>query len=250
MRNRDQTTERVHQFLKSAQFTTSDHIIIFSGAGMSAESGISTFREKGGLWEEYAIEEVATPEAWARDPHKVLNFYNMRRKQLLEVEPNEGHHAIAELQREFNLRVITQNVDDLHERAGTSDVLHLHGELRKARSTADDTRVYSIEGWALNWGDQCELGSQLRPQVVWFGEMVPAMDEAVDLLAHCRLMIVIGSSLQVYPAASLVQMIEASCPLIVIDPHPVQTYGTGPLLHLESGASAGMNLIQSVLKSF
>ncbi|WP_421752046.1 SIR2 family NAD-dependent protein deacylase [Croceimicrobium sp.] len=250
MRNRDQTTERVHQFLKSAQFTTSDHIIIFSGAGMSAESGISTFREKGGLWEEYAIEEVATPEAWARDPQKVLNFYNMRRKQLLEVEPNEGHYAIAELQREFNLQVITQNVDDLHERAGAEDVLHLHGELRKARSTAHPDQVYPIEGWELNWGDHCDFGSQLRPHVVWFGEMVPAMDEAIAYLEDCALMIVIGSSLQVYPAASLVQMIKSTCPVIVIDPQSVQTYGTGPLLHLESGASEGMNLIQSVLKSF
>lgn len=246
----EKTAQGLYKFLSKAQFTTSQSIIVFSGAGMSAESGISTFRDKGGLWENHPIEEVATPEAWRKDREKVLDFYNMRRKQLLSVEPNEGHKTIATLERDYNLKVITQNVDDLHERAGTQQVLHLHGELRKARSTVDPSLIYPIDGWALDMGDRCEKGSQLRPHVVWFGEMVPAMDEAIDYLDDCRLMVVVGSSLLVYPAASLVQMIDPTCPLIVIDPEEVPVQSGGPILHLKLGASEGLNLLHNVLKSF
>lgn len=235
--------------LNTAQFTTSDSIIVFSGAGMSAESGISTFREKGGLWEQYPIEEVATPEAWRKDREKVLNFYNMRRKQLLEVEPNEAHYKVADLERDFKVQVISQNIDDLHERAGSTNVLHLHGELRKSRSTINPNWVYPIEGWELNIGDTCARGSQLRPHVVWFGEMVPAMDDALRLAEDCGLMIVIGSSLQVYPAASLLHNIPSTCPLVLIDPEPIEFSASGPYLQILAGASEGMKLISSVLKN-
>lgn len=241
---------QLEDFLKLAQFTTSDSIIVFSGAGMSAESGISTFRDKGGLWEKHPIEEVATPEAWQRNPQKVLGFYNMRRQQLLSVSPNEGHQIIAELEKEFSLKVITQNIDDLHERAGSTAVLHLHGELRKARSSVDEELVYPIKGWELNMGELCEKGSQLRPHVVWFGEMVPALEEAIKQLEDCGLMIVIGSSLQVYPAASLVQMVPPSCPVVLIDPEPMSVQGSAPYFQIRSGASEGLNLISSVLKHF
>lgn len=235
--------------LNSGQFTTSDSIIIFSGAGMSAESGISTFRDKGGLWEQYPIEEVATPEAWRKDRAKVLEFYNMRRKQLLEVEPNAAHLILAELEHHFKVQIISQNIDDLHERAGSTHVLHLHGELRKARSTVNPNWVYPIEGWELKLGDTCERGSQLRPHVVWFGEMVPAMDEAMRLVENCGLMIVIGSSLQVYPAASLLHCIPSHCPLVLIDPEPIEFRASGPYLQIRAGASEGMKLISSVLKN-
>lgn len=250
MYNSEKISQELYNFLTKAQFTTSRSIIVFSGAGMSAESGISTFREKGGLWEEHDIEEVATPQAWVKNPKKVLNFYNMRRKQLLETKPNRGHELIAEMEADFNLRVITQNVDDLHERAGSKDVLHLHGELRKARSTQDEALIYPLEGWELNIGDTCEKGAQLRPHVVWFGEMVPAMDIAIDQLQECGLMIVVGSSLMVYPAASLVQMVDSSCPVLVIDPQKVDARAAGPLWHLPLGASEGLEILSSVLKSF
>lgn len=242
--------QRLNNFLIKAQFTTSRPIIVFSGAGMSAESGISTFRDNGGLWDQYPIQEVATPQAWRADREKVLDFYNIRRKQLLEVDPNPGHYQVAELEKSFNLKIITQNIDDLHERAGSKRVLHLHGELRKSRSSMDDSLVYDIEGSTLNIGEKCERGSQLRPHVVWFGEMVPAMDEATEWLRDCGLMIVIGSSLQVYPAASLVQMMEPDCPVVLIDPAEVSSMARGPVLHLSKGASEGMQIVAEVLKAF
>src|SRR5512137_2579365 len=148
-------------------------LVVLTGSGISAESGLKTFREMGGLWETYDVTEVATPEAWERNPQLALRFYNERRKALLEAVPNKGHHDLAELEKDFDVRIITQNVDDLHERAGNSNVMHLHGELNKSRSTADPRLVYDIQGWELNWGDKCEKGSQLRPHIVWFGEPVP-----------------------------------------------------------------------------
>jgi len=249
MAHSEKIAEKLKELLMSAQFTTSQAIIVFSGAGMSAESGISTFRDNGGLWEQYRIEEVATPEAWRANRAKVLDFYNQRREQLLAVEPNEGHFLVADLERDFNLQVITQNVDDLHERAGSQKVLHLHGELRKSRSSLREDLVYDIEGPFLNIGDKCELGSQLRPHVVWFGEMVPAMDQAWPLLENCGLMVVIGSSLQVYPAASLVQDLELTCPVVLIDPDESFSSPRANSLHLQMGGSEGMRLLHSVLKS-
>jgi len=196
-------------------------LIVLSGAGMSAESGIRTFRDMGGLWEEYDVMEVASPEAWENDPVLVQRFYNERRKQLLQCEPNEGHKGLAELENHFDVSIITQNVDDLHERAGSSDVLHLHGELRKAQSSADPAMVYEIEGWELKMGDRCEKGSQLRPNVVWFGEPVPAMVEAAQKTARADIFVVIGSSLNVYPAAGLIGYAPSNASLWLIDPEVV-----------------------------
>lgn len=195
-----------------------EHIVVFSGAGMSAESGLKTFRDSGGLWEEYNVYEVATPEAWAADPHKVLHFYNLRRRQLLGVSPNPAHRALAELESAADVSIVTQNIDDLHERAGSSQVLHLHGELRKARSTSDEALILDIEGGDLNWGDLGPDGAQLRPHVVWFGEMVPMMDPAAEIVRRADRLLVIGTSLNVYPAAGLVHEAPAGIPVHVFDP--------------------------------
>lgn len=216
--------------------------LLFTGAGMSAESGLATFRDQGGLWEQYPIEEVATPEAWRRNPQRVLDFYNLRRAQLLAVEPHPGHYAAAALQARSGIPIITQNVDDLHERAGAQAVLHLHGELRKAQSTVDPQLIYPIEGAALDWGMCCEKGSQLRPQVVWFGEAVPAMEAAYPWLELCDFMIVVGSSLQVYPAASLVLDLIDRVPVLVIDP---QAPGEPRAFHYPFPASEGLPLWES-----
>jgi NAD-dependent deacetylase len=193
-------------------------IVVLTGAGISAESGISTFRDNNGLWRQYRFEEVASPEAWARDPQMVMEFYNIRRKQLLEVEPNPAHYALAELEKNFRVRIVTQNVDDLHERAGSTGVLHLHGEIRKARSTVDESLVYDIDGWELKIGDLCEKGSQLRPHVVWFGEPVPNIMKATGIIRSAEIIIVIGTSLKVYPAAGLLQYAHSSAVKYLIDP--------------------------------
>lgn len=193
-------------------------LVVFTGAGISAESGIKTFRDAGGLWEEYRIEDVATFEAWERDQDLVLNFYNQRRKQVMEAKPNEAHLFIAELQNHFDVQVITQNVDDLHERAGSKQVLHLHGEIMKARSTVDENLVYSLKKADIKKGDLCEKGSQLRPHIVWFGELVPEMDKANLLAHHSDLFLVIGTSLNVYPAAGVVNYVPAYAPTWVLDP--------------------------------
>ncbi|MFO7852391.1 MAG: SIR2 family NAD-dependent protein deacylase [Bacteroidota bacterium] len=196
-------------------------LVVLTGAGMSAESGIRTFREMGGLWEEYDVTEVATPEAWESQPELVQRFYNERRKQLLECKPNKGHKGLAELEKYFDVHIITQNVDDLHERAGSSKVLHLHGELRKAQSSADPTLVYEIDGWEIKMGDTCEKGSQLRPHVVWFGEPVPAMVEAAKITSQAEIFVVVGSSLNVYPAAGLLGYAPRDANLWLIDPADV-----------------------------
>jgi len=193
-------------------------ITILSGAGISAESGISTFRDSDGLWENHRIEDVATPEAWHRNPKLVLDFYNLRRKQLAEVEPNAAHFAITQLEQKFDVQVITQNVDDLHERAGNQNVLHLHGELKKVRSTAYPYQVYDLEGWELLMGDVCENGHQLRPHIVWFGEEVPNLPVAAQIVSESDAVIIVGTSLNVYPAASLYQYAKPNCPIWIIDP--------------------------------
>jgi len=198
---------------------------VLSGSGISAESGLKTFRDMGGIWETYDVTEVATPQAWERDRSLVLRFYNERRKALLEAEPNEAHNILAGLEKEYNVQIITQNVDDLHERAGSSQVLHLHGELRKARSTADSNKVYQIDGWELKEGDLCEVGSQLRPHVVWFGEPVPAIEEAVPLVSAADIFLVIGTSMNVYPAAGLLHYLGEEVPVYVIDPAEVSPVG-------------------------
>ena len=177
------------------------NVVVFSGAGVSAESGLRTFRDSDGLWEQYRIEEVATPEVWQRDPLKVLHFYDLRREQVLAARPNAAHEAIARLQAHFHVDVVTQNIDDLHERAGSKQVMHLHGEILKARSTADPTLVTRINGPSLRLGDRCALGSQLRPHIVWFGEEVPLIPVAAALITKADKLLIVGSSLQVYPAA-------------------------------------------------
>ncbi len=222
------------------------HIVFLTGAGMSAESGISTFRDSNGLWENHAIEDVATFEAFERDKELVLEFYNARRKQLFEVEPNEGHNLIAGLEQDYQVSIITQNVDDLHERAGNKSILHLHGELRKVRSTVDERLVYYWEK-DVNVGDKCEKKSQLRPHIVWFGEAVPAMNEAIEIVNSAEIVVVIGTSLQVYPAASLMDYAQPSAKIFYIDPKPsISSSGTVTVLSLT--ASEGMReLIENYL---
>lgn len=194
------------------------NLVILSGAGMSQESGLKTFRDMGGLWEQYDVTEVASPEAWERNPELVLRFYNERRKQLFEAKPNAGHLGIAELEKWFNVQIITQNVDDLHELAGSTNVLHLHGELRKVRSTIDSNLIYTMKNWELKIGDCCKLGSQLRPHIVWFGEAVPAISEAIPIVENADVLVVVGTSLAVYPAASLVNYTPAETPVFIVDP--------------------------------
>lgn len=198
------------------------HLVVLSGAGMSAESGISTFRESGGLWEQYSIEEVATPEAFSSNPELVLEFYNQRRAQLDKVKPNRGHEIIAELEKQFKVTVITQNVDNLHERAGSTNILHLHGELTKVRSTEHSSLIYDIGTKNIKLGDVCEKGAQLRPHIVWFGEAVPAMDAAIPLVNSADILVVIGTSLNVYPAAGLVSYTKPDVPKYIIDPNNVE----------------------------
>lgn len=193
-------------------------LVVLSGAGISAESGISTFRDANGLWENHHIEEVASPEGFARNPELVLEFYNLRRRQLKEVKPNKAHQILAELEDDFDVHIITQNVDDLHERAGSSKVMHLHGELRKARPVNSETDAIVWED-DLHLGDLDENGIQLRPHIVWFGEMVPEMDNAKEIASNADVFLVVGTSLQVYPAAGLVHYVPENCDIFVIDPN-------------------------------
>jgi NAD-dependent deacetylase len=196
-------------------------LVVLTGAGMSSESGIKTFRDSGGLWEEYDVTEVATPEAWIKNRNLVLRFYNERRRQLAASKPNKGHLGLAGLEKHFDVQIITQNIDDLHERAGSTKILHLHGELTKARSTVDPSLLYDIGYKDINPGDNCEKGSQLRPHIVWFGEEVPMMDEAATLTADADIFVVVGSSMNVYPAAGLINYAPARASLWLIDPKEV-----------------------------
>jgi NAD-dependent deacetylase len=193
-------------------------VVVFTGAGVSAESGIKTFRDSGGLWEEYDINDVATPQAFVKNPELVLDFYNQRRKQVIDATPNAAHKALAELEKKFEVHVITQNIDDLHERAGSKKVLHLHGEIMKAQSTRFPQLIYDVKQKEIKMGDLCEKGFQLRPHIVWFGEMVPMMEPAIDLVANCDVLIVIGTSLDVYPAAGLVNYAMEDSKKYLIDP--------------------------------
>jgi NAD-dependent deacetylase len=196
------------------------NLVVLSGAGVSAESGLKTFRDSGGLWEGYDVRDVATPEAWHRNPELVLQFYNQRRKALKRAEPNQAHLELALLEKIFKVNIITQNVDDLHERAGSSSVLHLHGELLRARSSVNPELSCLINGDELKIGDRCQLGSQLRPDIVWFGEEVPKMPQAQDIVSKADLFLVIGCSLVVYPAANLVNFVPNSAKCFLIDPAP------------------------------
>lgn len=226
---------------------TKKKLVVLSGAGISAESGIPTFRDANGLWEGFDVMEVATPEGWRKNRELVLDFYNQRRKAAINVRPNAGHLALADLEAHFDVTIITQNIDNLHEQAGSSNVLHLHGELFKSRSTLDENLVYDIEGWELKLGDKCEKGSQLRPHVVWFGEMVPMMEPAVQEAVSADIFIVVGTSLLVYPAAGLLDMVGENIPKYIIDPK-LPAVSSRPNLHLfEESAGTGMAKVADIL---
>ena len=222
-------------------------LVVLSGAGISAESGIPTFRDSGGLWEGFPIEDVATPEGWQRNPVLVLDFYNQRRKKALEVKPNRGHEILAELEADFDVTVITQNVDNLHERAGSSRVIHLHGSLFESRSTKDESLIYPIKGWELKIGDMCEKGSQLRPNIVWFGEMVPRMEMAASLGAQADIFVVVGTSMVVYPAAGLIDYVPQEVPKFIVDPGVPEVRRLDNLHFISEKASLGMETVKKKL---
>lgn len=223
-------------------------LVVFTGAGMSQESGLKTFREMGGLWEQYNVEDVASIEGWYRNPQLVMDFYNQRRKQLLEAKPNAGHFGIAKLEDLFDVNVITQNVDDLHERAGSTKVLHLHGELMKVRSTVDHDLVYTMDHWELKFGDKCEKGSQLRPHIVWFGEPVPELYNAIPIVEKADILVVVGTSLAVYPAAGLINYAKPEIPIFVIDPNlPVVIRKN--VTFIEEKAGKGVEVLLEKLKN-
>ncbi|MFC4817596.1 SIR2 family NAD-dependent protein deacylase [Flavobacterium sp. GCM10023249] len=220
-------------------------IVVLTGAGMSAESGINTFRDSNGLWENHDIMDVASPEGWRKNPALVLDFYNKRRAQLKEVKPNRGHEILAEMEQEYEVQIITQNVDNLHEKAGSTTILHLHGELTKVRSVAD-------EQYILDWTEDLHLGEtdanghQLRPHIVWFGEAVPAIEDAIPMMEEADVVIIIGTSLQVYPAAGLMHYAQPHVPVYYIDPKPATIYDlANPLKVLAMSASEGLEKVRS-----
>lgn len=225
-------------------------IVVLTGAGISAESGVSTFRDSNGLWENHRIEEVASPVAWENNQELVLDFYNQRRKQLFEVEPNDGHLWLLKLEEKYDVQIITQNVDDLHERAGSSNILHLHGELKKVRSTYDPNLVYTLKHWELKKGDNCELGYQLRPHIVWFGESVPMIEKAISIVSDADILIVIGTSMVVYPAASLINFVGNDIPKYYIDPKAFHVQGISNLKIIKEKASVGVpKLVDQLMKN-
>ncbi|GAA4841768.1 NAD-dependent deacylase [Algivirga pacifica] len=225
-------------------------IAVLSGAGISAESGIATFRGADGLWEGHRIEEVASPEGWAANPDLVLDFYNQRRKQALEVEPNAAHYGIAALEQHHEVTVITQNVDNLHERAGSTNIIHLHGELFKSRSTVDESLVYEMDHWELKKGDLCEKGSQLRPHIVWFGEMVPMIEPSVEVIMQADVVIVVGTSMVVYPAAGLVDYARPDAPIYVVNPEvPNFEFRPAMVHYVQKRATEGVKEVVELLVS-
>ena len=222
-------------------------LIVLTGAGISAESGIATFRDSGGLWEGHKVEDVATPEGWRRNPELVLDFYNQRRKKALEVKPNQGHEILAELQTSFDVTIITQNVDNLHERAGSRKVIHLHGSLFEARSSRNSALIYRLENWQLNLGDVCELGSQLRPNIVWFGEAVPMMEVAAEIASTADIFLVVGTSMVVYPAAGLIDYVPDKVKKYVVDPKKPDILHVPNLEFIAEKASLGMKKVKDLL---
>lgn len=224
-------------------------IIVLTGAGMSAESGIATFRDSGGLWDKYPVEEVATPEGFMRNPKFVLDFYNVRRKELLASKPNAGHYELAALEKDFDVRIITQNIDNLHEQAGSTQVTHLHGELMKVQSVRNPNLIYelSADKPEIHVGDKAEDGAQLRPFIVWFGEAVPKIEEAIELSSQADIYIVIGTSLNVYPAAGLLNYAPSHIPIYLIDPKEVAS-GRKDVVFIQKGASEGMKWLAEKLR--
>jgi NAD-dependent deacetylase len=221
-------------------------IVVLTGAGISAESGLKTFRDSDGLWEGYDIAEVATPEAWQRNPQLVQDFYNMRRKSVLEAEPNAAHYALAQLEEKYEVTIITQNIDDLHERGGSKKVIHLHGIITRSQSSINPELTYPINGWELTMDEVCELGSPLRAHVVWFGEPVPMIETALEICSDADIFILIGSSLAVYPAAGLINYVPKKAPKYIIDPHipPINQRG---FIRIEEKATIGVPLLISEL---
>ena len=222
-------------------------LVVFTGAGISAESGIKTFRDSGGLWEQYDINEVATPQAWAKNPQLVLDFYNARRKQIIEATPNDAHKKLVELENDFDVHIITQNIDNLHERAGSQKVLHLHGDITQSRSTIDSSKIYPIKGFDIKMGDVCELGSQLRPHIVWFGELVPQMENACFIAEKADLFCVVGTSMAVYPAAGIIEFVGRGVQKYVIDPNDLTINNIPNLVFIKQKASVGLSTLASML---
>lgn len=219
-------------------------IIVFTGAGVSADSGISTFRDSDGLWANYKIEDVCTPEALKHNRAQLVEFYNIRRKELLEKEPNAGHKALVDLENYFDVEVITQNIDDLHERAGSSNITHLHGELRKLRSSRNENAIVPLEGWEQKLDDKHADGSLLRPFVVFFGESVPMLEKAIDIVRTADILIVVGTSLAVYPAASLIHFIKPSVPIYLVDPNtPTLSGVSNKVHHIKEKSAIGLPLL-------
>lgn len=223
-------------------------LVVLTGAGISAESGIPTFRDADGLWEGFDVMEVATPEGWRKNPALVLDFYNQRRKRALEVKPNLGHEILATLEDQFDVVIITQNVDNLHERAGSTQVIHLHGSLFESRSSVDESLIYPIEGWALNVGDKCSKGSQLRPNIVWFGEMVPLMEIAARHAAQADVFLVVGTSMAVYPAAGLINYVRFDVPKFLVDPKVPDLHSIPGVHAIAEKAGTGMEKVKTLLR--
>lgn len=214
---------------------------------MSAESGIPTFRGADGLWEGHRIEDVASPQGWSRDRELVLEFYNLRRKAVMEAEPNRGHQILAEMETEFEVTIVTQNIDDLHERAGSSNVVHLHGEIRKVRSTKNPNLIYDLDGWELRDGDLCDEGSQLRPHIVWFGEAVPMIETAAEIVSGADMLAIVGTSMVVYPAAGLVHYAPAESRKFMIDPNLPSVQGVPNLQGIAKVATEGLDELRNIL---
>ncbi len=221
------------------------NLVVLSGAGISQESGLKTFRDNDGLWENYSIYDVATPQVFEQNPELVLRFYNERRRQLNHVKPNLAHQLLSELQNDFNVQIITQNVDDLHEKAGSKNVLHLHGELKKMRSVLNENVTFSIES-DINLGDLAADGGQLRPHIVWFGEAVPAMSQAIDLTKTADIFVIVGTSMQVYPAASLIDFVPSHASTYYIDPNPLPLNHSN-IVHFQQKATSGMEQLIKIL---
>ena len=227
-------------------------LVVLTGAGMSAESGISTFRDSDGLWEKYRVEDVATPEGFAANPELVLNFYNQRRRELLNTKPNAGHIGLAELEKDFDVHIITQNIDNLHEQAGSSDVIHLHGELTKVCSSREPYNPHYIkelkpEEYEVKLGDKAGDGTQLRPFIVWFGEAVPEIETAIQYVEKADIFVIIGTSLNVYPAAGLLHYVPREAAVYLIDPKPVDTHTSRPVHVIQKGVSEGVAELKQLL---
>lgn len=228
------------------------NLVVLSGAGMSVESGFSTFRDAGGLWDQYPVQQVATPEGYARDPKLVIDFYNKQRRHLLTAKPNRGHILLAEMEKEYNLTVVTQNIDDLHERAGSSHVIHLHGELTKVCSSRDPNNPHFIkklkpEEYEVKMGDKAGDGSQLRPFIVWFGEGVPEIETAIKYVEKADIFVIIGTSMVVYPAAGLLNYVPRDAQIYLIDPKPVETHTYRNVKFIQKGASEGVAELRKLL---